>query len=603
MSDWPRYVLYKERLVPDSKPIEVEIPQSRDDEFDLLATLDRLAGTDPVQWKALYRQMTACDWYFLALCLSGSQRLDPFTGKPELDCDFHFNYAREHQFEGDGVVDKSSRGHWKSTWGIYVGVTNDVIIDPEISIGLFAFEKGAAMKHGRRVKDEWTNNIELKTAWDDVFFMDPEHESPLWNQDTGLIVKRSIAGSSPTFSWYSIEQLPTGLRISKGIFDDIETEATVNSEEARHKLKERVKSAFNLAGRACRWRIYGTHHHPAGWIADLETSGAWKIRCHAAEDITKPAPDIAAIFDANKGMLPVREEAGQPIKLVPEIRQVRLEGEPVFWHPLECAQQRFLDGPEVYAAQCMGDPLAGQQKRLDPDWIKWYEPDPVDWARGSNLIICIDASKGVGDAMFARVEALKADKTISWVGGLRRKVPPSEFGPAIFQLAMEWIKIGRLVAIRVEEFGQSTWSHLLRTYFDSRNHHVCPIIACGRHSQSNKESTARHREWAGLEPMYRMGKRLYPKTGIRVFDELGHSYDLVDYYIRKEFSLFPLPITDDGLAADFLLAVDKGKNEAGDNIDLFLEFPDSDEDYEINDRSQRSRSYGDESSWMSEMWG
>lgn len=604
MADWPRYVEYRERMAPGAPPIQVELPQTRDDEFDLLATVKRLASEDPVAWKATVRMHTATDWYFMMLMLSGSQRLDPFTGRPEVDCEFQFNYSRQKQFEGDGWVDKTAREHFKSTWEIYVGVTVDVVNNPEVAIALFAFEKAAAEKHGRRVKHEWESNAELKAAWDDVFYWDPERESLLWNMDKGLIVKRTIVSPSPTFSWYSIKELPTGLRIGKGLLDDIETEQTVSTEDARKALKDRVTSAFNLGGRACRWRINGTHHSPAGWIAELESSGAWKVRCHAAEDITKPAPDIAAIYDACGGMLPVREDLGKPIPLPPEVRNVRLAGAPVFLHPLECAHKRLLMGPQRYAEQNMGDALAGQVKRLDEEWIRWYTAPPVEWARGANLYIVVDPSKGVGDPTFARVEACKSDRTISWVGGLRKRLSPSEFGPAIFQLAMEWTGIGTLVEIRVEEFAQSTWSHNLRTYFDSRNHHVCRVVVCSRHNTNNKVSEGRLREWSGLEPLYRMGRRIFPKDGIWVFDELGHRFDLVKFYVDKEYKLFPLPGTDDGLAADYLLAVTKGKNEAGKEIDLELDFPESDEEEMVAARSEgrwnrRNRNFEDEGSWMS----
>lgn len=586
--------------------MEVELPQSRDDAFDLLSTIHRLAVDDPSTWRTTVRAYTACDWYMLMLFLSGSQRIDPFTGRSEVDSEFQFQYAREKQFDGDGVVDKTARGHWKSTWDTYVGVINYILNDPEISIALFAFEKAAAEKHGRRVKDELATNVELKSAWDDVLFQTPDQESPLWNQEKGIIVRRRIVSPSPTLSWYSIADLPTGLRISIGIFDDIETESTVSSEQARATLKARVDSAFNLAGRACRWRIEGTHHHSAGWIADLESSGAWRMRCHAAEDTTLPAPDIAALYDECGGMLPIREESGRPIPLPIEVRSVRLDGAPVFLHPLELAHKRLQVGTSVYYQQYMGDALAGQQRRMDPEWIRYYDIPPVEWAEGGFGYILIDPSKGVGDPTFARVEVTKSDQTISWVGGLRRKLTPSEFAPAIYQLAMEWFKVVRLVEIRVEEFAQSVWSHLLREYFDTKRHHVCPIIACSRHNTINKESSGRQREWAGLEPMYRMGRRLFPSDGIWVTDERNDRFNLVDYYVKKEYSLFPLPITDDGLAADFLLAATKGKNEGGKEINLALSYPESDYEWEDEDArwNRRGRKSGfsddDGSTWMSE---
>lgn len=598
----PRYVRYVERLSPGAEPVEVELCQSREDVFDLLVTLERLAGEDPIAWKAAARQATATDWYVLAMFLSGTQRLDPFTGRPEWDNDFHFNWIRESQFEGDNVIDKSGREHGKTSIRCYVGVTAEVIKNPELSVGIFSFEKAAAEKAGRRLKEEWSTNLELREIWDDVFWQDPENQSPLWSMEKGLIVKRRIVGATPTVGWYSILELPVGSRFGLGILDDCETEKTVSTEEMRKQTRERVQNAFNLGGRACRWWVNGTHHHSKGLIGDLERGGGWKVRCHKAEDESKPAPDIAKLFDECNGMLPVREESGSPIPLPPEVRNIRLAGAPVYLHPLECALKRLRQGRATYYMHNMGDPTAGQDRRFAAEWIRWYKSLPNEWARGANLYILIDPSKGVGDPTFARVEACKSDETISWVGGLRRRLSPSEFGPAIFQLAMEWAGIGTLIEIRVEEFAQSTWSHNLRTYFDSRNQHVCRIVACSRHNTNNKESEGRQREWAGLEPMYRLGKRVYPEAGIEVFDHDGNRCNLVDYYLEHEYSLFPLPDTDDGLAADYLLAVKKGKDEAGREIELDLEFPFSEEEAEVAARSmgrwnRRHNSYDNTTSW------
>lgn len=610
MADWPRYVSYRERLSPDADPVDVELPQSRQDAFDLLATLDRLASEDPQSWKSAVRQYTACDWYMLALFMSGMQRLDPFTGRPEIDCDFQFAYSREHQFDGERVLDKSARGHWKSTWRNYVGATALVINDPNELIAIIAHEKAAAQRHGLRTMNEWANNLELKTVWDDVFWMDVR-DAPQWNQETGGTVKRTLSAVLPTLSWHSILTAPTGSRVSTFIADDIESETTVESEDMRKKTLQRFTSFLETGGRVPRIWINGTHHHSNGLLTHLEKSGAFRMRCHKIEDTSKPAPDIAKMYDECDGLMPVRDE-GRRQKLPAAVREIRLAGAPVYLHPLEVALKR-LDamstpgGLANYHMQNMGDALAGQERSLDPDWIRWYEPTPEEWAKGANLYIVVDPSKGVGDPTFARVEACKPDQTVSWVGGIRRKLAPSEFAPAIYNLAMAWIGIGNLLEIRVEEFGQSTWSHMLRTYFDSRNQHVCQIVACGRHSSDNKESAGRQREWAGLEPMYRNGKRLYPTAGIWIHDEVLGRYNLCEYYVQKEYGMFPLPTTDDGLAADYLLTVKKGKNEAGREIDLDLQYPTSEEEYEMAWRSAGKHArfaggWGDDdgATWMSE---
>ena len=220
---------------------------------------------------------------------------------------------------------------------------------------------------------------------------------------------------------------------------------------------------------------------PSGLISIW--AGAFRTRCHKIEDVTKPAPDIATLFDACKGVMPIRDE-GRRQTLPPAVRNIKLSGAPVYLHPLEVALKR-LDamstpgGLNNFYMQNMGDPLAGQERSFNRDWVRWYEAACEDWAAGANLYIVVDPSKGVGDPTFARVEACKADKTISWVGGFRKKLPPSEFAPAIYNLAMAWIGIGNLVEIRTEWLARPLdphAAHLLR----HPSQHRRSFITCSR---------------------------------------------------------------------------------------------------------------------------
>lgn len=584
MSDWPTSVRYTERLSPDAQPMDVQIAASRREAFDMVAECHDLAAKgDADAWQARVRQLTACDWYCLGLFMSGLQRLDPFTGRPECDCDFQFNYAREMQFDSENVLDKSAREHFKTTWRCYVGATCVVLNDPNEVIALAAHEKSFAQRSGVRTVTEWLNNVELNAAWPDVFFGPDKTAWPLFSQENGVTVNRYLPAVLPTISWHSILLVPTGARVGLFIFDDVESETTVESSDMREKTLQRFTSFLQTSGRVPRVWLNGTHHHTQGLLSHLAKSGAFRVRCHPIEDTTRPAPDIAALFDACGGVLPLREELGRHEVLPPAVRDIRLDGEPVFLHPLEVAHKRLKamatpGGLANYYMQNFGNALAGVEYRLDEEWIRHYSAPANEQARGAYIYILIDPSKGQGDPTFARVEACKSDGTISWVGGLRKKIPPSEFAPEIHKLYTQWKYVGRVVQVRIEEFGQSTWTHHLRVYFESINEPLPTLISCSRHTQSNKESEGRRREWAGLEPLYRMGRRLFPKDGIWVFDENGRRFDLVEHYVTNEYANFPMPVGgDDGLAADYLLAVDRGKNLLNKDVPLRLEFPDDEE--------------------------
>lgn len=622
---WPKYISYLERLAPDAAGnptrIEVEQPQSRSDAFDIIHTIDRLAREGKIaEWQALVRQYTATSWYITNLFLSGGQRLDPFTGRVEADCDFLWAHYHEIQHEGEGKINTSFRGAHKSHIVCYVGATCKVVVNPNRVMAIGAHQKDAAAKHGTRTMLEWETNVELKAAWPDVFFANPKKdpECSLWNQEVGCTVRRKIPAVLPTLSWYAIEHVPTGARISDFFFDDLETEDTVESDEQRTKLLRRFSSFKKTAGRGVSIYISATAHHPNGLVAHLLKSPTYGHIFHPAEDLDHPelAPDIAALYDECNGQI-LNRETGEVRDLPPAVRSITLEGPPVFHHPLELAMMRLdaLDVPsglDDYRRQMLGD-VMGQEKRLNIDWVRYYDSRPEEMAEGAFLYFCIDPSKGVGDPTFARVEACRSDRTIAWVGGLCKKIAPSDFGKEIWKLGCEWEGFGTIKEFRFEEVAQSTWREHFIAYCQERRHWPGGIgpnnvkEIGGRAINWGKGSgQKRLREWLRLEPMYRAGKRQWPRDGVMmVEDENGRRFDLMAHYRDNEYEMFPNPLSDHGLDSDALLmAPDDDKRGV-----YGLEFPETDDEADMRERAAWRRShrggagserYDDGSTWQSE---
>lgn len=479
---WPTHVPYLERLAPDASGnptlIQVEQPLTRADAFDLVATIDRLAREGNfAEWQSLVRMYTATSYYVTNLFLSGGQRLDPFTGRIEADCDFLWHHLHEIQHEGEGKINTSFRGSFKSHGTIYVGATCKVVVNPNRVMAICSHQKDAAAKHGIRLMLEWERNVELKAAWPDVFFADPKKDPdcPLWNQETGCTVRRTIPSILPTLSWWAIEHVPTGARISDFFFTDLETEDTVESDDQRTKLLRRFSSFKKTAGRVVSIWIEATAHHANGLVAHLRKSQAYGSICHTAEDLEHPelAPDIAALYDECGGKITNRE-TGEVKELPAAVRDIRLDGPAVFHHPLELAMMRLdaLDVPgglDDYRRQMLDD-LFGSEKRLDVNWIRYYDCRPEEIAEGAFLYITVDPSKGVGDPTFARVEACRSDRSIAWVGGLRKRIPPSDFGKEIWLLGCLWEGIGVIKEFRFEEVAQSTWVAHFIQYCELRRH-------------------------------------------------------------------------------------------------------------------------------------
>lgn len=618
---WPRYVTYLERLAPgpdgQPTPVRVEQPLSRSDAFDIIGTIHSLAQSGKfAEWQSLVRQYTATSYYMTNLFLSGGQRIDPFTGRIEADCDFLWHHAHEIQHNGESKVNTSFRGGWKSHFTIYVGATCKVVINPDRVMAIGSHQKDAAAKHGIRVMLEWENNVELKAAWPDVFFSDPKKdpECPLWNQETGCTVRRRIPSILPTLSWWAIEHVPTGARISDFFFTDLETEDTVETDDQRRKLLQRFSSFKKTAGRGTSTYIEATAHHANGLVTHLLKSPAYGHIFHPAEDLDHPeqAPDIAALYDACGGKI-INRETGETKLLPPAIRDIRLEGPPTFHHPLELAMMRLdaLDVPgglDDYRRQMLGD-IIGSEKRLKLDWLRYYDVRPEQIAEGAYLYILVDPSKGIGDPTFARVEACLSDRTIAWVGGLRKKIAPSDFGKEIWLLGCLWEGIGIIKEFRFEEVAQSTWRAHFIAYCESRRHWPGNIgpdnvkeVGGRAINWGGGSGQKRMREWLRLEPIYRNGKRLFPREGVMMTeDENGRRFDLMSYYRDHEYKMFPMPESDDGLDADALLTAPDDPKRG-----IFgIEFPESDEEADFRERvaQRRDRRHHldtDGTTWMSD---
>lgn len=569
--DVPRYVTYHERLLPDAAgnptAFEAEIPATRDDAFDQVRTLMRLRSEDRVAWKFAYRRATATCWYTLGLLVSQGQRINPFTGKVEMDHPFLWRRFRELQFHGDRKLDKSFRGSWKSHIRGLVGVINRLALDPNLVVAFIAHEKQAAFKHASRTADEIATNADLRLAWDDAFWMEPLRDAPLWNQDKGWTIRQTIRSVLPSISYYAIMEAPTGGRVGLYLPDDVEDEKTVDTEDQREKLLDRFISFLDTAGRMPEIWPNATTFHPNGLVAHIERSGAFDVICHPAEDVSQPAPDIAAIYDACGGRTPDGKEWPK------KIRTIRLDGASVYLHPLELADKRLLasikpGGLANYYRQMMGDTMAGMTHKLDPAHIRRYEGTPEDRAEGATFVMTIDGSRGINDPTVALVWALLPDETCSLVAGIRRKIETSQFGKTIFNLWSDWEGFGDFAQIRIEMFGQAAYDFMIRSYFESR-HRDCPRLIPVVSSQRNNKESGRKREYDQIEPMLRLGKLWFPGAptkdgagkingwtgGILVEDDDGAVFDLCEYAVCEEIMPFPTLGRDDFVASLALLGV------------------------------------------------
>ena len=159
-----------------------------------------------------------------------------------------YERCREVEAEPDGCLDLWARGHMKTSLITFAGSIQEIIRNPEITIGIFGNDRPVAKGFLRQIKAEMEMNDKLPTYWPDIFWKQPKRESPKWSEDEGLVVKRKGNPREATISaWGLVDAQPTGRHFGLRIYDDAVTEDSVTTPEMILKTTERWELSQNLA--------------------------------------------------------------------------------------------------------------------------------------------------------------------------------------------------------------------------------------------------------------------------------------------------------------------------------------------------------------------
>ena len=218
-----------------------------------------------------------------ALLVIGCRRVD-------LKHQWLLDRCDEVQRDPDGRVDLWARGHGKSSI-ITIGRTiQDILADPEVTIGIFSHTRPIAKGFFRAIKREFEANTLLREMFADVLWDVPRKEAPKWSEDDGLIVKRKGNPKESTLeAWGLVDGQPIGKHFSVLVFDDLVTAENAANPEMREKVLRAVEMAFNLGTRRAPRRIIGTRYHYQDAYRELIDRGAAVPRVYpAALDDGKP---------------------------------------------------------------------------------------------------------------------------------------------------------------------------------------------------------------------------------------------------------------------------------------------------------------------------
>lgn len=253
-----------------------------------------------------------------------------------------YDRCREVEANPDDRLDLWARDHYKSTIITFTGVIQEILRDPEITVGIFSHVRPIAKKFLGQIAVELERNEDLKRTYPDVLYQHPRKESPSWSVENGIVVRRLTNPKEKTVeAWGLVDGQPTGAHFGLGVFDDVVTRKSVNTPDQIVKTTEAWELAQNLLSshRRRRWMI-GTRYLYADTYEQILSRGAVEARIYPATD--------DGTFD----------------------------GAPVFLRPEVWEQKKRDESLATIACQQLQNPQAGNQQKFKLEWLRPYEVRP-----------------------------------------------------------------------------------------------------------------------------------------------------------------------------------------------------------------------------------
>lgn len=455
------------------------------------------------------------------------------------DNDWVFQRCREVQANPDGFLDLWAREHFKSTIITYALTIQDVLNDPEITVGIFSHTRPIAKGFLRQIMREFEGNEDLKQIYPDVLWQNPRKEAPKWSEDDGIVVKRKTNPKESTIeAWGVVDGQPTSKHFAVLNYDDIVTRESVGTPEMMAKTTEALVLSYNLGSHGGKRRFIGTRYHYNDSYRTVIERGTVVPRIYAATVDGK------------------------------------VDGEPVFLSREALSDKRRDMGPYVFGCQMLQDPTADQAQGFKREWLKFYKGS-IDHRAMVKLLLVDPANdkKAQSDYTSMWVLGFNADRKIYVLDIVRDRLNLTERTAAVFALHRAY----QPVQVGYERYGKDADIQHIESEMDKR---VYSFVITELGGPMPKNDRIRR-----LIPKFEQGDIILPATFSRTNYE-NRTEDLVKVFIDDEYTAFPVAAHDDMLDALARLCDEK----------ITVTFPmawgDDDDDYDRRADDGRSGTTG-----------
>lgn len=312
--------------------------------------------------------------------------------------------CNEVQDDPNNHLDVWAREHAKSEILTFALLIQDVLKDPNETVGIFSHNRPLAKQFLRLIKTEFEANEDLKLLFPEIFYSDPKRESPKWSVDDGIVVKRSSNIKESTIeAWGLIDGQPTSKRFSILHYDDVVARDQI-SEDMIFKTTQELQNSFALtASDPPIMRVIGTPQEIGDTICEYMSNEVFKVRRHPAADS---------------------------------------KGAPVFFSETKLADFKNKMSPKVFALQFLLDPKKAQEAHeigFESSWWRTYSGELA--IKSLNRYILVDPAgrRPDSNSLFALwVVGAGADRKWRIIDGVLDSLSLAQRADVLFEMVRRY---------------------------------------------------------------------------------------------------------------------------------------------------------------------
>jgi hypothetical protein len=514
-------VQINERVLAKSKNAEAAIKLAewaRNADYDSVVKAYAECHRDPNIDDNFIRTLAQCDRFYLGVFICNRHdMLHPWI----------YERCREVERNKDNHLDLWARFHYKSTIITFLGCVQEILCDPDITIGILSYSAKQAKPFLRQIMQEFEGNEKLQELFPDILWKNPKHQAPKWAENEGICVNRFANPKEQTVEAHGlVDGQPTGRHFNLIVYDDVVVQEAIGTPDQIKKTTTQWELSLNLGStHNPRYQYAGTRYAYGDTYGTILQRAAVKPRVH------------------------------------PATYNGQMDGEPVFLAQSRWEEIKKTTSTYTVACQQLLNPIVGSDVSFKQEWWNEWEVRPYTL----NVYIMVDpahSKKKESNRTAFAVVGVDANFNKYLLDGACHRMTLSEKWTTLKRLREKWKRAPgvREVKVGYERYGaQSDIDHFKAMMAnDGSNFPIYELNwVGGGGSQSKKDRIQR------LEPDLKDGSFFFPyptddkmltsyqqdfierkqsflvSKKIICIDEEKKTYDLTKWMKDNEYNLFP----------------------------------------------------------------